>query len=216
MRCNVCDKEKELNQFQTYWHSTQQKMRTRKQCTECLYQLKLKRKNPEKYYENNPDYKKCNTCKEWKLIETEFYHRRGVVYNNRCRHCELTQERNKRKEYLMENCGSDRVSPKPNTYTDEYQKNCTFHMMELMGYTFDEPTGIWIKPGYKEIKNGKAFFPTIKETSINHRNKVTPTKLDRIIKLKSMGLDNSEVAEELGLSEITVYKNYRLWKNQLK
>ena len=66
MTCNVCKQDKELNQFQTYWHSTQQKMRTRKQCTECLYQLKLKRKDPNKFYQNNPNYKKCNTCSECK------------------------------------------------------------------------------------------------------------------------------------------------------
>jgi len=216
MRCTVCDKDKELNQFQTYWHSTQQKMRQRKQCTECLYNIRLKKKNPEKYYQNNPDYKKCNTCSEWKLVETEYYHRHGKPYMNRCRECELTLERSKRKEYLMEHCGSEKVSPKPNHYADEYQKACTFHLMEIMGYTFDEPTGIWIKPGYKEIMDGKPFFPTIKVTSINHRNKVTPTKLQRIIELKSSGMDTKKIAEELGISEITVYKNFRKWKNQLK
>ena len=216
MRCNICDKDKEQSAFQTYWHSSQQKMRTRKQCTECYYDIRLKKKNPDKYYQDKPEWKKCNTCTEWKLAATEYYQKNGKPYLNRCRECELTLERNKRKEYLMENCGSEKVSPKPNHYADEYQKACTFHLMETMGYIYDLPTGIWTKPGYKEIMDGKPFFPTIKVTSINHRNKVTPTKLDRIIELKSQGVDTKSIAEQLGISEITVYKNFRKWKSQSK
>lgn len=215
MRCTVCDKDKELNQFQTYWHSTQQKMRTRKQCTECLYQIRLKKKNPDKFYENNPDYKKCNTCNEWKLIETEFYHRHGKPYVNRCRFCELEIDRNKRKEYLMENCGSDKIPPKPNHYADEYQKACTFHFMESMGYTFDEPTGIWIKPGYKEIKDGKIVYPTLNLKQLR-RKKITPTKIERIIALKDKGLSYEKIGQELGISDTTVYKYLKKWKSQLK
>jgi hypothetical protein len=215
MRCTVCDKDKDQNQFQTYWHSTQQKMRTRKQCTECLYQIRLKKKNPDKFYENNPDYKKCNTCNEWKLIETEFYHRHGKPYVNRCRYCELEIDRNKRKEYLMENCGGDKIPPKPNNYTDEYQKACTFHLMEALGYTFDEPSGIWIKEGWKEVRDGRAYFTVLKIAS-KPRNKVTPTKMERIVKLKSQGYTNPQIAEQLGIAEMTVYKNYKKWKNQLK
>ena len=86
MKCNVCNEDKELNQYQTYWHSTQQKMRTRKQCNQCYYNIRLRNKNPEKYYQNNPDYHKCNTCKDWKLIK-EFYTTNDKIYSHRCRVC---------------------------------------------------------------------------------------------------------------------------------
>jgi hypothetical protein len=215
MRCTVCDKDKEINQFQTYWHSTQQKMRTRKQCTECLYNIRLKNHNPEKYYQNNPDYKKCNTCSEWKLAATEYYHKNGRPYMNRCKECELTLERNRRKEYLMENCGSEKVSPKPNHYADEYQKACTFYFMEVMGYIYDEPTGIWIKPGYKEIRDGKIIFPTLNLKAIT-RKKISPTKLERILGLREQGLSYEKIAEQLGISDTSVYKYIKKWKSQLK
>lgn len=223
IRCNVCDILKEENEFQKYWHSTQNKMRTRKQCTECLYQIRLKKKNPDKYYSSNPNYRKCTDCKEWKLISTSFYTRSdGSVYLNRCRECEITLEKNKRKERLKENCGSDRVPANPNTYTDEYQKSCTFELLELLGYLYDTTTGIWIKPGHKEIIDGKPYFPNIKINSSGKRiytkrlRRVTPNKLEKIIQLKLKGWSMEQIADELGMSEKTVYKHYLVWKNQSK
>jgi len=218
MRCNVCEQDKELNQFQSYWHSTQQKMRIRKQCTECLYQIRMKKKNPDKFYQDKPEYKKCITCNEWKLGATEYYQKNGKPYLNRCRQCELSIERNKRKEYLMENCGSEKIPPQPNRYADEYQKACTFHFMEMMGYIYDEPTGIWTKPGYKEIKDGKPIFPTLNLKSIIYkRNKISPTKLDRILILREQGFSYEKIAAELGISDTAVYKHIKKWKqNQSK
>lgn len=214
MRCTVCDQDKEINQFQTYWHSTQQKMRTRKQCTECLYEIRAK-KNPDKYYSNKPEYKKCMDCNEWKLIETEFYHRYGKPYLNRCKGCELDIERTKRKTYLQENCGCDRIPPKPNVYSDEHQKACTFEFMKILGYKYDEPTGVWTKPGYKEIKDGKIIFPTLNVKAVTRR-KISPTKFDKIIILREQGLSYEKIAEQLGISDTTVYKHIRKWKSQSK
>jgi hypothetical protein len=214
MRCTVCEKDKEINQFQTYWHSTQNKMRQRKQCTECYYNHRLKRKDPEKYYQNSPDYHKCNTCNDWKLIK-EFYTSNGEIYSNRCRVCTKKIDTEKRVAKLIENCGSEKVKQKPNTYSDKYQKECTFQMMELLGYTFDVPTGIWVKPGYKEIKDGKPYFPTIVGTGRIAR-KMTTTILDRIIEYKSKGWNYEQIALELGMSDTTVYKHYKRWKNLSK
>lgn len=215
MRCTVCDQDKEINQFQTYWHSTQNKMRTRKQCTQCLYEIRVKRKNPDKYYKNNPNYHKCNTCSKWKIVP-EFYTREtGEIYSNRCRVCTKILDDEKRIERLINNCGGEKVPPTPNVYADKYQKQCTYEIMQILGYTFDEPTGIWVKAGYKEIRNGKPYFPTIAGTGRISR-KMTPTILDRIIEYKSMGWANEKIADELGISDTTVYKHYKRWKNQLK
>lgn len=215
MRCTVCDQDKELNQFQTYWHSTQQKMRQRKQCTQCLYEIRMKHNYPDKYYSNKPEYKKCNTCNEWKLIETEFYHRNGKAYQNRCKFCELSIDRQKRREYLQDNCGSEKVLLTPNKYMDEHQKNCTFWMMETLGYIYDEATGVWTKAGYKEIKDGKIIFPTLKLKDVTRR-KISATKFDKIIILREQGLSYEKIAEELGISDTTVYKHIRKWKSQSK
>ena len=204
MKCNVCNEDKELNQFQTYWHSTQQTVRTRKQCTKCYYNIRLKRKNPDMYYKNNPDYHKCNTCKDWKLIK-EFYTTNNEIYSNRCRVCTKELEHNKRREHLEQSCGSEKIKQKPNQYMDEYQKKCTFWMMELMGYTFDEVTGIWIKPNWKEVKDGKAFFPNIGKTR-KIGIKVTQTMIEQMLELRKLGWGYNRIADKIGISDTTVFK----------
>lgn len=209
MRCSICDKQKETNNFQTYWHSTQQKMRTRRQCTECLYKKRMKNRNPDKYYQDKPEYKKCNTCFEWKLIDDGFYHRNNKAYTNRCKQCELNVERDKRKQYLIDNCGSDMVLITPNKYVDEYQKNCTFNMMETMGYTFDEATGIWIKPGVKEILDGKPYFPKIKKYVHKSGTHVTTNMLKEIIELRKLNWGINKIADKLKISDTTVYNHLK-------
>lgn len=211
MRCNVCDQDKEPNQFQTYFHSTQNKMRTRKQCTECLYELKMKRRNPDKFYENNPDYHKCNTCSEWKLIKEYYTTAAGRIYSNRCRVCTKKHDADNRHRKLSDNCGSDKIKPTPNQYTDKYQKACTFYFMESLGYIYDEPTGIWTKEGFKEIRDGKPFFPHIKPTFRTNR-KVTPTKSEKVISLREQGLSYEQIAADLEISDTTVYKIIKKWK----
>lgn len=207
IRCNVCDELKEENQFQKYWHSTQQKMRTRKQCTECLYSIRLKRKNPDKYYENNPNYKKCNTCNEWKLV-SEYYHRpNGKIYLHRCKACEIEKERNKYKQIQLENCGGGKVPTKPNKYQNDIQKQCTFELMQLLGYLYDNPTGIWIKPGFKEIKNGKPFFPTIIPAKKKKKYRIlNQDKIKLIEEYTNRGLNPKQIAMKMGISSTTIYK----------
>ena len=204
MKCNVCSQDKELNQFQTYWHSTQQKMRTRKQCNHCYYNLRLKRKNPEMYYKNNPNYHKCNTCNDWKQVK-EFYTSKDEIYSNRCRSCTKELDQRKRREHLEQSCGSDKVYSKPNQYADEYQKECTFNLMTTLGYTYDEPTGIWIKPGWKEVKNGRVHFPTIvkpKQIGI----KITQPMIEQMLELRKLGWGYNRIANKIGISDTSVFK----------
>ncbi len=206
IRCNVCDKEKEENQFQTYWHSTQNKMRTRKQCTECLYIIRLKKKNPDKYYLNNPNYKKCISCTEWKQL-SEYYLKNGKPYLNRCKECEKILERGKRQIVIQENCGGGKVPTKPNHYQTDIQKQCTFELMELLGYLYDTPTGIWIKPGFKEIKDGKPYFPTVISPARKKVfRKLTDDKIKLIEEYSNNGLNPKQIAIKMGLSSTTIYK----------
>ena len=207
MRCNVCNKDKEQDQFQTYWHSTQNIKRTRKQCTECFYKNRMKKRNPDNYYQNNPDYKKCISCSQWKDINTAFYIRKArdgrKLYSNSCKVCKKTIQKETREEEKSFNCGSAMVPQKPNKYFDKYQKQCTFNMMELLGYTFDKPTGIWIKPGHKEIKDGKPFFPNLKKQI---SKKVTLDMVNEMIELRKLGWGYQRIGYHLNISDTSVFK----------
>jgi len=204
IKCNVCQVEKELINFQQYWHSTQQKMRTRKQCTDCLYNIRLKRKNPDKFYENNPNYHKCNTCSEWKEL-SKFFTSKGKPYSNRCRECTAVLEKEKSEQYKLDNCGGGKVPLRPNKYQNDIQKQCTFELMKTLGYLYDVPTGIWYKPGVKEIVNGKPFFPNIKKTR-KPSTVFNPELIELIDEYTARGLNARQISIKLNLSHTTIYK----------
>lgn len=216
MICTVCNKEKEDNQFQTYFHSTQNKFRTRRQCTECFYKKKLLKKNPDKYYSNKPEYRKCNTCFEYKLIAEGYYLRTdGSVYLNRCKECERALEHKRRELELSQTCGSDRVKVKPNEYTDEYQRACTFDLMEKLGYTFDDNTGIWIKPNWKEVKDGKPYFPKIL-TYLSPKSKMTKDMFEQMVHYHQLGKNNKWIGKKLKVSGSTIRIYLIKWKEGLR
>ena len=220
IKCSVCEIEKDESKFQTYWHSTQNAMRIRKQCTECFYKIRLKKKNPDKYYEQDPNYRKCRICAEWKTMDN--YYIQDKKKNQRyhkCKKCQNSQDREKnrseREIYLAESCGSERIPIKPNTYADQYQKACAFNILEVLGYTFDEPSGIWIKPGFKEVVNGRAYFPMLIKKRAEYgsiSSKRPPKKMtrdiyDKIFILRDQGLSYREIGLELNIS-ITTVSNY--------
>jgi len=223
IRCNVCNVEKTEDKFHTYWHSTQNKMRTRKQCTECLYNIRLKRKNPDKLYSNNPNFKKCNTCNEWKPVDNYYVHnKRNGARMLKCKLCiqskEKTDRHTEREIELEQNCGSERVSATPNKYNDKYQKSCTFSVMLALQYIYDEATGIWYKPGYKEIVNGRAYFPKIAEGRVQKYKRVnnpdrkikqwmTQEIYDKIFELRADGDTYEQISLKLNIGTTTVF-NY--------
>jgi hypothetical protein len=183
----------------------------------------LKRKNPDKLYENNPNFKKCNTCNEWKTVDSYYIHNKKKGSRVlKCKLCvqakEATERHAEREIELQQNCGSDRVSATPNKYNDKYQRACTFSVMQALQYIYDEPTGIWYKPGYKEIVNGQAYFPKIAEGRINkYQNKpktdrkvkqwMTQEIYDKIFELRAEGDSYDIIARKLNIGTTTVF-NY--------
>jgi hypothetical protein len=196
-QCTKCKIEKELNQFQTYWHSTQQKNRTRGHCTECYYKQKNERKRlrtkeanliqvsirpeiiqpvqPElqpAILENNPNYKQCRTCQEY-LELNKFYHHKSKSKSSYldCRKClnkkDVDKSRKEREEYIRENGGSERHKQKPGEWIDEYQKEATYNILKAIGWKLNKDNGIWWKEG---IKNSDGVFINIKNSK---RYKIT-------------------------------------------
>lgn len=116
MICTKCKIDKEENHYQKYWHSTQNKFRIRKECTECLYRIRnekrrLKRKEakliqvsikeeiiqplqpelqPEilEDFSTNPNYKLCRTCQNW-LDKSLFYNHKSRIKTSYkdCKNC---------------------------------------------------------------------------------------------------------------------------------
>jgi hypothetical protein len=219
MTCTKCGVEKEESNYQKYFHSTQNKWRVRKQCTDCYYKTRLKRKNPELFYSQDPNYKKCKTCNEWKTQDDYYFHSRvtGVRFNE-CKICQNIKDKQEREDYLEENGGSERISRHPNKYEDKYQKEQTFMVMRILGYTYNEDSGIWTKEGWKEIVNGKIVFPQIKKRKKlgTYESKVTYEIIEKIIELRDKGMSYEKIGDKLDISDSAAFKHYNKWKDILK
>jgi len=218
MICNCCSIDKEDKNFQTYWHSSQNKFRTRKECTECLYkkrkESKLNRIStpteivqpvvPESQPEPiNLNLYECKICMEDKTLN-EFYLSKGKPVELVCKVCELERNRATRQEYLKENCGSEFVCAEVNKYADEYQKECTFNLLKQLGYLYDEETGIWTKPGWKEIKDGQPHFPNI--IFKRGRKRITQEDKDNMKRLYAQGYSVDDISIEMRISDTSVYR----------
>lgn len=238
IRCNKCNVEKEDNHFATYWHSTQQKQRIRKECKDCFYKQRnerkrLKRKEdklnklsipteiiqpvvpelqPEPVidYYDTTDYKKCIGCNEI-LPKSDFYKQGTDSRFNRCKECINKQNRIDRQEELEEQGGSKQISPKPNTYKDKFQKQQVFEFLPLLGWKFNEQAGIWYREGFKNPDGTFVFIQKGRKTKYK-----TITKEDgvEIFKLRDNGYKLGYIADKVGVTKGAV-SNY-LKKHEYK
>lgn len=226
MICNLCSTDKPEDNFQKYFHSTQNKWRIRKQCKQCYNNRKNENRNrmfkqtiivqpevpelqpdPSIDYSTNPDYHKCKECEKYLPKVTSFYVRAedNRVNKNVCRQCQYKKEKAERYEYLQNNCGSDFVHAQPNNYPDEFQKSCTFDFMQSLGYLYDEQTGIWTKPGWKEIVDGKPHFLHINKKRRKGK-RLTKEDKEKVSQLYNDGYSVEVISMEMGISNTTVYR----------
>ena len=152
MICNYCKIDKPETEYSTYWHSTQQKMRTRKECNVCFNGKKREKKKGLIYI--IPQQKEiriiqCTGCKKNKP-ESEYTFKpspRTVTRCDECRSKSNSYEQNKKERLkeIEETGGGLDFYKEPNTYTNDIQKNSVFNLMQSMGWTFNESNGIWWK-----------------------------------------------------------------------
>jgi hypothetical protein len=149
--CTKCNIERNDDEYYTYWHSTQQKYRTRKICNSCMNEQsrQYKLNNKDKVVEVVPT-KYCSSCNK-DVPLTGFYdsHMARGYY---CKSCMRKQQQDRTYKKIMENGGSERVPVKPNQYTDEFQKAQTFMVLEILGWTYND-NGVWSKNGVKSSDN---------------------------------------------------------------
>ena len=161
---------------------------------------------------NIQEYKECTICKESKLIATDFYiNEKGKLNSLRCKTCYRKIRRDKYHKKVAEECGGKRVPATPNKYMGKNQKKCTFELMEILGYTFDKESGIWIKPGWKEVKYGKPVFLKIKRKRKTNY-KVTKELIDRMLELRAKGFSFKGIARLLDISNTSVHKYVRQYE----
>jgi hypothetical protein len=241
MICSKCSIDKPETDYKSYFHSTQNKWRTRKICTTCFNKQKIEYREsirnkkiiqpvedmnptievlpPPIDYSNNPNYKKCTSCGDWKTIDRYYFHNKskGTRFSDCCI-CHKEKDQKERQEYLQENGGSERVLRSPNSYTDEYQKEQTFTYMKVLGYTYNEEVGIWTKPGVKELIDGKIVFPKVKKLKRVgiYETKVNFEMIKKIVEYKKRGWNNEKIGDMLDISDTSVFKYYKRWKDILK
>lgn len=164
--CSKCKVEKELDQFQKYWHSTQQKERIRGYCISCFYEQKrlykqsIRKENKtqpvedmtqpeviEQVYDTNL-FKQCKDCKEWKLTDIDFYRYSKKSSNARCKDCEREIEKQKYYQELDDKGGHDMCPAKVGVYADHYQQEQTEGFLTLLGWKKNS-SGTWWKEGFK-------------------------------------------------------------------
>ncbi len=222
MICRKCNEDKPLDQYETYFHRPQGKMRMRKYCRTCfneqkrlwresIKQLKITQPvSPEPVtidYSTNPDYYLCIDCKEYKLLMVDFYLHKGMKpITKRCKDCQRVLDQKEADEYKKENGGSLMVPQRPNVYFDKYQKENTFQLMNIMGYLFDEGTGIWYKPGVKEIVDGKPKFLKVKKHKRKRLRMINPDLWKQMIELRNKNMTYVQIADILNLSDTTIRK----------
>ena len=223
--CNKCKIDREDNEFEKYWHSTRQQFYIRGICNPCMregyrqYKFKIKEQERLKDIENNPDYKQCAECMEYKLLDN-FYLNAYKNTMKKCRSCYNTQYKKNSDEYNRQRGGSERVMVKPNNYTDIYQKEHVFSVMKAFGWIFDEPTGIWNKPGFKENGVFINIIPTDKpkrKSSSGGGRKLKSgvyNNVSDIIKLLELGHSYKDVAETFCCSHTLIRMVVSKYRNE--
>lgn len=172
--CTICNKSKPIEEFGTYLrHSGKGKRGTvyiRYQCIKCCntqkkeYKLKKKMERmtlsftvveiPTRYCSHchldlplDKFNKNQNYCKECQH-QIQFQYRRTI----RGRTKEIAKQRDR-----GENGYGLIVGTKPGFYETELAKTDTFWAMKILGWTYNEDTGIWWKKGIKDC-NGVFEF----------------------------------------------------------
>jgi len=142
-------------------------------------------------------------------------------HKNKIRKCKTGYNRHYKKstqEHNKERGGSVRVPANPNIYADIYQKEQVFSVMKAFGWIFDEGTGIWNKPGFKENGVFINLIPTDKPKrklpSRGGRKLKTGiyNNVEDIVRLVDIGHTYNDIAEVYKCSHTlirTVVSKYR-------
>lgn len=223
IKCTKCEIEKPETDFQTYWHSTQLKYRTRKICKVCTFEYNRKYKRmyrmkkkvqpevPELQLDlsNNPNYIKCHKCHNYKLIQ-EFMKTRDTAYRKSCADCRRKMNRDSKLKEIESRGGANMVYSEPGKYFDDIQRRQTEDVLKVLGYLYNNENNIWYKEPWK-TKDGE--FPFLKKHQRKYVTKVTTLMVQQIINMKKNNpkWSYNKIGSKFNLSDTTVYKILRYY-----
>jgi len=175
-------------------------------------------------FSTNPDYKQCRTCQEYKhKIDDYYYHgsSKKVTYLD-CVKClnlrELNRRREERQEELESSGGTERVSNNVGVFLDKYQKDQTYMVMKVLGYTYSDECGHFLKPGVKEYVDGELKFSKVK-TKITYTSQINWNEEHRreIMDLYATGKwTYKKLGVKYGVSTASICKLINKIKNEEK
>ena len=177
--CTKCNIDKEADQYATYFHSTQNKLRTRKICKSCfnhqkfIYRESIKKEKiiepvpikinptpiptPEPLIETevfiNMDTKVCFKCKIDKPVTDFYIHSQTKKPFTRCKKCELDDDNERYRQQIENQGGSERVRSKPGQWIDEYQKDNVEGFLKVLGWKHNGKH--WYKDGVRSSEDGQ-------------------------------------------------------------
>lgn len=156
-------------------------------------------------------YKKCSDCNEVKPFDDFYKSNLNKLYKN-CKICYVRKNRAAVLENQKQNGGSERVPYYPNDYADEYQKEQTFWLLKLLGWTYND-NGVWSKEGIKDKDKKWYIFkegpkrPKKRTGNNTGRKFATVHKhTEELILKHKEGIDFYELGNIYGCSHTTIRK----------
>ena len=235
MICTKCNIDKPIEQYDSYFHSTQNKQRTRKYCKDCYREQKRKYRESIKEViitqpvlpeqptidnSTNPDYCLCNMCQQYVHNDNWYWSKRSktrstLTRSAYCKKCTGEKYGREYKQKLREKGGSEYVHAKPNVYADDAQKELVFEVMTSFGYIYNQEFGVWTKPDVKELIDGKIVFPMVKPHK-RTRESLTPEQIDKIHQYHNEGINFMKIARLIDRHPSTVYKRLQNYEPTFK
>lgn len=172
-------------------------------------------------FSTNPDYKLCRTCQEYVHLDDYYHHgeSKKTTYLD-CRKCcnkrETERRRQEREEERENSGGSDRIRNEVGMFEDEYQREQTYMVMEVLGYTYSEECGHFLKPGVKEYIDGELKFYKVNKQKFPNGQKIdynTP-EWREMYNLYMLGnCSQKQLSMKYGVSTATINKYINRTKN---
>ena len=182
MICSKCNIDKEVDQYATYFHSKQNKLRTRRICKSCfnhqksIYRESIKKEKiiepvpvsviptpihrptpiPEPFVETkvfiDMDTKVCSKCFEDKPYSEFYIHSQTKKPFSRCKRCELDGDSERYRQQIEDEAGSTRVLSKVGQWVDEYQRENVEGFLKVLGWKHNGQH--WYKEGVRSGEDG--------------------------------------------------------------